>query len=89
MQTNRYISAGFFFLEDDALGEAAQSQRRWDLPSDRDEKQLRGNPMPFRGDGGPDEQGERPPLAWTLIRRENTRISSDTTSKTTFVDWDM
>ena len=67
MQANKRYSAGFF-LEDDALGETVQSNRRWNFPSDRDEKQLRGDPMPFRG--GADEQGERPPLAWTLIWRE-------------------
>lgn len=58
------------FLEDGALGETAQYNRRRDWPSERDEKQRRRDPMPFRGDGEPDEQGERPPLAWTLIWRE-------------------
>lgn len=55
------------FLEDEALGRWTQQKRRQKWPCDRDEKQLRRDPMPFRGDGQPDELGPRPPRAWTLI----------------------
>lgn len=57
------------FLEDEALGEAAQFQRRQERLSNRDQKQQRRDPLPFRGDGEPDAKGPRPPLAWTLIWR--------------------
>ncbi|KAG9236678.1 hypothetical protein BJ875DRAFT_455875 [Amylocarpus encephaloides] len=50
------------FIEDEALGETAQSQRRQELWSNRDRKQQRRDLLPFKGDGEPD-----PPLAWTLI----------------------
>jgi hypothetical protein len=66
MQMNICHPAGFF-LEDEALGETAQSRRRQERQCDRDEKQLRRDPMPFRGDGEPDEHGPRPPLAWVLM----------------------
>lgn len=73
MQHNICWPAGCF-LEDGfvsgALGRLAQMERLEKWPGERDEKQLRGDPMPFRGDGGPDEHGERPPIAWTLIWRE-------------------
>ncbi|KAE8361152.1 hypothetical protein BDV27DRAFT_148066 [Aspergillus caelatus] len=45
------------FLEGEALG----------LPSNRDLRQERGDPLPFQGDEFPDANGVRPPLAWTLI----------------------
>ncbi|KAE8132867.1 hypothetical protein BDV38DRAFT_296563 [Aspergillus pseudotamarii] len=55
------------FLEGEALGESAQSQRRQDHPSNRDLRQERGDPLPFQGDEVPETNGVRPPLAWTLI----------------------
>lgn len=55
------------FLEDDALGETAQSQRRQEQLSNRDLRQERRDPFPFQGDEVPDANGEHPPLAWTLI----------------------
>jgi hypothetical protein len=64
------MSAGYrrgFFLEDDALGDMTQDRRRRERLFDRDEKQPRGDPMPFRGDGETNERGPRPPLAWTLM----------------------
>lgn len=66
MQKNICWPAGCF-LEDEALGGPAQLRRREEARCDRDEKQLRRDPMPFRGDGEPDEHGPRPPLAWTLM----------------------
>lgn len=66
MQANIGQCPSFFFVEE-ALGETAQDKRLEERPCDRDKKQLRGDPMPFRGDGEPDEHGPRPPLAWTLI----------------------
>ncbi|KAN0075629.1 hypothetical protein V8E54_006899, partial [Elaphomyces granulatus] len=57
------------FLEGDALGEMAQFQRRKERLSNRDRKQLRHDPLPFKGDDEPDDNGLRPPLAWTLIWR--------------------
>ncbi len=55
------------FLEDEALGETAQFQRRQERLSERDLKQERRDPLPFMGDGEPDANGLRPPLAWTLL----------------------
>jgi hypothetical protein len=69
MQDNMCGLAGAF-LEDDALGKRTQQKRLERWPCDRDKKQLRGDPMPFRGDGGSDEHGPRPPRAWTLMWRE-------------------
>ncbi|KJK62633.1 hypothetical protein P875_00095165 [Aspergillus parasiticus SU-1] len=57
------------FLEGEALGESAQSQRRQEHPSNRDLRQERRDPLPFQGDEVPDTNGVRPPLAWTLIWR--------------------
>jgi hypothetical protein len=73
MQDNICYPGGSFLGDERGegpLGEFEQMERREKWPSKRDEKQLRGDPMPFRGDGEPDEHGERPPLAWTLIWRE-------------------
>jgi hypothetical protein len=66
MQMNICHPAGFF-LEDETLGETVQSRRRQERRCDRDEKQVQRDPMPFRGDGEPDEYGPRPPLAWVLM----------------------
>jgi len=57
------------FLEDEALGEIAQFQRRQERLSDRDQKRQRRDPLPFKGDGEPEANGLRPPLAWTLMWR--------------------
>ena len=56
-----------YFLEDEVLGGDTQYRRRQERRSDRDEKQLRRDPMRFRGDGEPDEDGPRPPLAWVRM----------------------
>lgn len=66
MQTNICHPAGFF-LEDDVLGEPPQYIRRHERRCARDEKQLRRDPMHFRGDGEPDKHGLRPALARTLM----------------------
>ena len=81
------------FLEDEALGYTVQSNRWRNWPNDRDEKQRRRDPMPFRGDGEPDERGERPPLAWTSIRREKYTnlygyFVKDSISRLGYVMWD-
>jgi hypothetical protein len=55
------------FLKGEALGEAALHERRRDNTSDRDEKERRRDPMPFKGDNELDTNGSHPPLAWTLI----------------------
>jgi hypothetical protein len=49
--------------------ESGQSARRGAgrSLSERDRMQDRRDPLPFRGDGEPDAQGTRPPLAWTVI----------------------
>jgi hypothetical protein len=60
------MSAGYprgFFLEDDALGDMTRDRRRRERLFDRDEKQPRDDPMPFRGDGETNKRGPRPPLA--------------------------
>jgi hypothetical protein len=57
------------FLEAEALGETAQYFRRQERLSDRDQMQERRGPLPFKGDGEPDADGLRPPLAWTLMWR--------------------
>lgn len=57
------------FLWDDALGETAQWQRRRERLSYRDQKELRRDPLPFKGDNESDANGLYPPLAWTLIWR--------------------
>jgi hypothetical protein len=53
------------FIEDEALGEVAQYQRREEQLSDGDRKQQRRDSLSFRGDAEWDAKG--PPLAWTLI----------------------
>jgi hypothetical protein len=65
VRQNFAVHAGFF-LEND---EDDQQMRHFLHPCERDEKQIRCDPMPFRGDGDFDEQGPRPPLAWTLLWR--------------------
>jgi hypothetical protein len=55
------------FLGGEALGETAQFQRHQEQLSNRDQKQQRRDPLPFKGDGGPDVKGLGPPLAWTLM----------------------
>ncbi|KAI1475123.1 hypothetical protein F4774DRAFT_414134 [Daldinia eschscholtzii] len=50
------------FLTNEALGEAAQWERRQEALSKRDEKQNRRDPLPFNGDAE-----SSPPLAWTMI----------------------
>ncbi|RAK84011.1 hypothetical protein BO79DRAFT_276332 [Aspergillus costaricaensis CBS 115574] len=55
------------FLEGDVHGaftHAAQSGRRARAPSERDKKEERREPLPFRGDR---VDGVYPPLAWTLL----------------------
>jgi len=52
------------FLEDEALGDTAQSMRRRERLSDQDQKEKRRDPLPFGGD-----RELYPPLAWTLIWR--------------------
>ncbi|KAK4041114.1 hypothetical protein C8A01DRAFT_34847 [Parachaetomium inaequale] len=52
-----------------------------------------GRPLPFRGDGGPDAEGDRPPLAWTLMWRETYsclfgECLPDTTRHCGYVMWD-
>ncbi|WEW56835.1 hypothetical protein PRK78_002290 [Emydomyces testavorans] len=56
-----------YFLEDEALGDGAQTDRRREQPSSRDQKQLQRDPMPFEGDGDLGANEPRPPLAWTLM----------------------
>lgn len=65
MQEHMSLPAGAF-LERQALGDEAQFQRRQERLSDRDLKQQRRDPLPFKGDGEPDTN---PPLAWTLMWR--------------------
>ncbi|PWY85607.1 hypothetical protein BO83DRAFT_404860 [Aspergillus eucalypticola CBS 122712] len=59
------------FLEGDVHGaftHAAQSGRRVRAPSERDKKEERREPLPFRGDRVNDySEGAYPPLAWTLL----------------------
>ena len=70
MQANICYTAGAF-PKDHVLGKWTQQERRRKWPCDRDAKQLRRDPMPFRGDAAePDEHGPRPPRAWTLMWRE-------------------
>lgn len=52
---------------DDEWAEDSQIMRRRKSPSERDLKERRRDPLPFRGDGEPDAEGTRPSLAWTLI----------------------
>ena len=66
MQANICHPSGHF-LEDEALGDTTQYRRRQKRPCERDEKQRRQDPMPFKGDGEPNEHGPRPPLAWVLM----------------------
>ncbi|KAJ5662748.1 hypothetical protein N7462_011674 [Penicillium macrosclerotiorum] len=55
------------FLEDDVLGETAQSQRRRKQLSNQDLKEEERVPLPFEGDKVPNAVKSYPPLAWTLI----------------------
>lgn len=63
------------FLQGDVHGaftHAAQSGRRAIAPSERDKKEERREPLPFRGDRVDDyyynySNGAHPPLAWTLL----------------------
>jgi hypothetical protein len=61
MQKYMSVSIGHF-LEDEAVGETAQWERRQVEQSDRDEKQQRRDPLPFVGDNLAE-----PPLVWTLV----------------------
>ncbi len=54
---------------EEELRETSQYSRRQYHLSDRDQKQERREPLRFRGDGEPDAEGTRPPLAWTIIWR--------------------
>ncbi|GLB07709.1 hypothetical protein AtubIFM57258_003070 [Aspergillus tubingensis] len=59
------------FLKGDVHGaftHAAQDGRRVRAPSERDKKEERREPLPFRGDRVDDySDGAYPPLAWTLL----------------------
>ncbi|OJJ75258.1 hypothetical protein ASPBRDRAFT_193907 [Aspergillus brasiliensis CBS 101740] len=58
------------FLEADGLGALsylAQHERRHAASSERDKREKRRDPLPFRGDFVNNLDGEYPPLAWTLL----------------------
>ena len=55
------------FLGRETLEDEAQDERRRVTPSERDRKQERRDPMPFKGDVELDADGSHPPLCWTLI----------------------
>ncbi|KAH6614671.1 hypothetical protein B0J18DRAFT_439891 [Chaetomium sp. MPI-SDFR-AT-0129] len=44
-------------------------ERECDVRTARVQKASRRDPMPFRGDGEPDAEGDRPPYAWTVMWR--------------------
>ncbi|GKZ69523.1 hypothetical protein AnigIFM50267_004734 [Aspergillus niger] len=50
-----------------AFSDMAQRERRARAPSERDKKEERREPLPFRGDPLDDSDGAYPPLAWTLL----------------------
>ena len=54
------------FQLDEALAKTWQWERRRKYPSERDEKQGRRDPLPFRGDSELDGK-LGPPLGWTII----------------------
>ncbi|KAK4098998.1 hypothetical protein N658DRAFT_202799 [Parathielavia hyrcaniae] len=56
-----------FELEESILSYDAQSRRQRIGFSEQDAKEERDDPLPFRDDGEPDAQDERPPLAWTYL----------------------
>jgi hypothetical protein len=83
-------------LEDDVFGTTRQSYLNnahvfgWGLKSGRPQS---GRPLPFRGDGGPDAEGDRPPLAWTLMWQERDsylfgECLPDETRECGYVMWD-
>jgi hypothetical protein len=52
---------------DGPMHQGVQWARREQQLSERDLKQRRRDPLPFRGDAEPDANGSLPPLAWTLM----------------------
>ncbi|GLA46052.1 hypothetical protein AnigIFM63604_008014 [Aspergillus niger] len=50
-----------------ALDYLTQDDRRIVAPSERDEREERREPLPFRGDKVDESDGAYPPLAWTLL----------------------
>ncbi|KJZ75413.1 hypothetical protein HIM_05109 [Hirsutella minnesotensis 3608] len=68
MQENIDYPVGDFLGSFEALGETVQEDRQLHIPSVREEKQQRRDPLPFRGDTPLDDINElHPPLAWTII----------------------
>ncbi len=57
------------FLEDEALGEAAQFERRQERLSNQEQKHQQRDPLPFNGDNTSEVNTMCPPLAWTLMWR--------------------
>ncbi|KAL2128690.1 hypothetical protein VTI74DRAFT_8827 [Chaetomium olivicolor] len=62
-------SAEDFDFEKEMLEFVLSLRRNAESSGRLDQKQKRRGPLPFRGDGAPDTEGDRPPLAWTLIRK--------------------
>ena len=55
---------------DGPMHQGVQWARREQQLSEKDLKQRRRDPLPFRGDTEPDASGSLPPLAWTLMWKE-------------------
>ncbi|CAG7918833.1 unnamed protein product [Penicillium olsonii] len=66
MQANLKPFPGWF-LADDVLGWAAQTERREIEPSEEDLKEARRDPLPSQPAGVPDPDSLYPPFAWSFI----------------------